>query len=667
MRALLSKSLAAAGLVVLAPAVAGAQQAPANGGASPVVQQLLNFKPTQRGVDFEVPGTPEAIAACKDESVVDAKGRKYGFALRDGQGKLLRKFLDNNGDRKLDQWSYFQDGFEVYREVDSDSDQVVDECRWMNTNGTRIATLSKNKIVGWKRISAEEASKVLVQALASRDMDLLESVMATPAEMTSLGVPKEEVDRVAAAAAKRADSVKTLLTGLVGWDDQTVWLRLDGAMPHVIPMDAAAGLKGDVMMYENAVIFAGPAGNQGAAASKVAFLQAPEIVKVGETWKFAELPRAINPNGNAVVAAMEGGIRSSVYKNGDASGGDANVPAELGSAMQKLAEFDKQNEAILGGGDKKAIAQYHVERVKYLRAIVKLSTKPDDVLLHNKQIVDSLAAAYSTGLYADGAKVLQSLEAQGDKIASYAAFRRMYADFALANEAPGANIVAVTKKWHSDLKDFLKTYGKSDEAPDALLQLASSNEINAEEDEAKASYTQLATQFPDTAEGKRAAGALRRFDLVGKPLSVKGMSETGKPIDSASFRGKTLLVTYWATWAGPVKRDLPDLAKVHKKFGPQGFEILGVNLDSRKEDLDAFLKENPLAWPQIVDPAGMEGQLALDYGIVSLPTMFLVDAQGKVLSRSIRNAADLELQLEKIYSAGTGSAEKGVALGGEKN
>ncbi len=666
MRALLSKSLAAASLAVLAPAVAGAQQAPANNAAAKYVKILIESKPTQKGVEYESPVDANAVAACKYEDVLDAKGSKIGFALRDGQGKLLRRFVDVDGSGKLNQWSYYQDGFEVYRERDLNRDKTVDECRWMNGNGTRIARVINNKLV-WIRISAEEASKILVQALATGDAELLESIMATAEDMVSLGLPREEIDRVAAGAAKRVDTLNALRSGLVGWNETTVWLRLDGAMPHVIPMDAASGLKGDVLMYENAVIFAGPPGNQGAAASKVAFLQAPEIVKVGEAWKFADLPRAINPSGNAVVAAIEGGIRSSIYKGGEAAGGDAGVPAELGAAMQKLAEFDKQNEAILGGDDKKAIAQYHVERVKFLRAIVKLSTKPDDVLLHNKQIVDSLAAAYATGLYADGAKVLQQLEAQGDKIASYAAFRRMYADFALANEAPGANIVAVTKKWHADLKDFLKTYGKSEEAPDALLQLGSSNEINAEEDEAKASYTQLATQFPDTPEGKRAAGALRRFDLVGKPLSIKGTTDAGKPLDSASFRGKTLLVTYWATWAGPVKRDLPDLAKVHKKFSPQGFEILGVNLDTRKDDLAAFLKDNPLPWPQIVDPAGMEGQLALDYGIVSLPTMFLVDAQGKVLSRSIRNAADLELQLEKIYSANTGGAEKGVALGGEKN
>ena len=63
--------------------------------------------------------------------------------------------------------------------------------------------------------------------------------------------------------------------------------------------------------------------------------------------------------------------------------------------------------------------------------------------------------------------------------------------------------------------------------------------------------------------------------------------------------------------------------------------------------LDAFLKQHKLAWPQIFEAGGMDSRLAIDYGIISLPTMFLVDAQGKVLNRNLR-VAELEKQLEKL-------------------
>src|SRR4029077_10037646 len=103
---------------------------------------------------------------------------------------------DGNG--KMDQWSYYQDGFEVYRENDLDGDRSLDESRWLNAGGTRVAVVEGGKVATWKQISAEEASKVLVQALVGGDLGLLETVMATPAELAAAGVPKDVVQKVAA-------------------------------------------------------------------------------------------------------------------------------------------------------------------------------------------------------------------------------------------------------------------------------------------------------------------------------------------------------------------------------------------------------------------------------------------------------------------------------------
>ena len=225
--------------------------------------------------------------------MANAQGRSIGYALRDGQGKLLRRFVDSNANGVMDQWSYYQDGFEVYRETDLNDDKSLDECRWLNAAGTRIGTVSRGKITGWKRISAEEASKVLVQAIVNFDLPLLGTVLATPEELEALGVPKGEVEQVAAAASKREELVRALVKELSGsgWNKQTTWNRLDGMMPHLIPADAATGPAQDLVLYENAVIFAGPPGGQ-PAPDKMAFLQVPEMIKIGDTWKFVELPRA---------------------------------------------------------------------------------------------------------------------------------------------------------------------------------------------------------------------------------------------------------------------------------------------------------------------------------------------------------------------------------------
>ena len=172
--------------------------------------------------------------------MTDGQKRTVGYALRDGQGKLLRRFIITNGGKYLNQWSYYQDGFEVYRENDLDGDRTLDECRWLNGGGTRIAVIKGGKIVGWKRLSAEEASKVLVLALVTGDLGLLDSLMATPDELAAAGVPKEVIDKVTAGAGKRAEAVEALQKGLYRLDPQ------DGLEPvrrHLSARDSGRSAK----------------------------------------------------------------------------------------------------------------------------------------------------------------------------------------------------------------------------------------------------------------------------------------------------------------------------------------------------------------------------------------------------------------------------------------
>ena len=133
----LRTTLAAAWILGLAPAITLA-------GANATVEQLLAYRPTQKGVDYEVPTTPAAIAACKVETVANAKGAPIGYALRDGQGKVLCRFVDNDKLPGMDQWSYYQDGFEIYREVDLNGDQKADVWKYYVTaqeGSTQVSVL----------------------------------------------------------------------------------------------------------------------------------------------------------------------------------------------------------------------------------------------------------------------------------------------------------------------------------------------------------------------------------------------------------------------------------------------------------------------------------------------------------------------------------------------
>jgi thiol-disulfide isomerase/thioredoxin len=616
--------------------------------ADVTVKQLMDFHPSFKGVEYELPTDPAAIAACKAESIPG------GFQLRDGQGKVLCRLVDRNADGKLDQWSYYQDGFEIYREIDNNNDRSIDEVRWMNGGGTRAAKVVGGKLIkvtSWTRLSAEEASKVFVTALVSGDSDLLESVMATPAELEALGIPKGEVDQVAAAEKQRVAQIKALRAGLTGWDANTTWLGLNGAMPHLIP--AESGLKDDIILCESATIFAASPANQ-ANPGKVAFLQVGEMIRLGEVWKFVDLPRVVDPAKNGVIAAAEGGIRSWVFRT------DANAPAggenpAVAQAMQELIAYDnsKESQALQASAVPKDSARFHVGRVTPLRKIVKAAETAGDARIeldHQKLIVDSISAAYATGQYADGSKVLADLAAKGGKIGTYAAFKQIEADFVLQNSANPGDGLTVQEKWLANLAAFVEKNPSCDEAPQALLLLASTNELNGKEAEGKKSYAVLAKDYPTTEWGKKAAGALRRLDLVGKPMVLKATDLRGQSLDAAQYRGKTLLVTFWATMAGPARRDLPELVKLHAKYKAKGFEVISVNLDNDRADLDAFLQATPLPWPQIFEPGGLDSRPAVEFGVISLPTMILVDPDGKVSNRTLRTASELEAILEKTLT-----------------
>ena len=631
MRALRT-SLVLAGIAALAPVAARAQ--------SPELI-LDKFHPTLKGVDYDVPADKAAVAACKVDKVLDPAKKAIGYELRDGQGQLLRRFVDSDAMPGIDRWSYFQNGFEVYRESDLNGDKSLDECRWLNAGGTRVAEVRGGKVVAWKRIAAEEAAKVLVQALTASppDLALLGTVLATPAEVEALGLPRAAADLAGRDALPA--QVAALKKDLVGWTDETTFTLFDGKLPHVIPADPALKLAADLTLYENPLILVGLPNGQ-AGAERMAYLQAPELVKFGESWKFVGLPTALNPQKPAPVANRDT-IRSILFADGDRAPNP--VDPAVRALIDAIAALDKKGVPD-PNADFKGFVQFHLDRIKPLRKLAEDEKVPAaEKLAYNRQVVDGLIALYQTGKYPAAENALKQLIGQGGAVASYAAIRKLASDYAIQLDDPNVNQAKVQAAYLASLEKFLTDYPKSDEVPDALFQLASNNEFNNEEKAARDYYTRLVEQYPATDSGKKAAGALRRLDLVGKPIDLAGRGLDGQAVDVAKFRGKPLVILFWTGAAEAGRRDLPDVKKVQEKA--KGLEVLGVCLDSDRDAVVKFIQANDLPWPQIYEPKGMDGDLANQFGIISLPTMFLVDAAGKVVSRNVRSAADLDKQLNK--------------------
>ncbi len=149
---------------------------------------LATYQPQQKDVEIERPQGSEL-----DQCTMKPEG-KLGWVVRDGSGQVLRTFTDTNGDNVVDQWCYYSDGIEVYRDIDSNFNKKADQCRWLNTGGSRwgIDTNEDGKIDQWKSISPEEVTAELVAAIRDGDRERFErhSAADEPTQGARLGTAK---------------------------------------------------------------------------------------------------------------------------------------------------------------------------------------------------------------------------------------------------------------------------------------------------------------------------------------------------------------------------------------------------------------------------------------------------------------------------------------------
>src|SRR5262245_47817976 len=324
--------------------------------AKPTAKEALALVPVQADLDYDVPAAKE-IEKCLVEVI--SVGGLTGYEVRAESGQILRRFLDTNGDNRVDQWCYFKDGIEVYRDIDGNFNNKADQYRWLGTAGTRWGLDSDEnaRIDSWKVISAEEVTAEVVAALRDRDMARFQRLLLTTDELKSLGLSSKQVtdlsEKISSATKTFAEVARQ--QRIVASNSE--WIHFGANKPGIIPAGTDGSTK-DLIVYDNVTAVVetdgapatavsnstakGGAAARPSAAPKHGQLAIGTLLKVGDAWKTFDLPK--NLTGDNATATGGYFFQPPIPSRPDTEtpAQASNVTAEMKKLVDDLEQLDKR-------------------------------------------------------------------------------------------------------------------------------------------------------------------------------------------------------------------------------------------------------------------------------------------------------------------------------------